>query len=230
MKRLLLAAAVAASTTPVLAADVIYEEPAAPAPVVAYEPAFVWTGFYAGATVGYVFDNATEITGFNDAGTFSSRYLTDDDGVTASAFAGYNYEWNGVVLGAEADIEYLDSQDSRSTFRGGAVTGADQSWQGSIRARLGYGIDRALIYATAGLALGDIDYTATDFSGTATSSSTETGYTVGAGIDFAATDTIFVRGEYRFTDYGTRTISTAANSYEFDTQSHIVKAGVGFRF
>ena len=65
-------------------------------------------------------------------------------------FGGYNAGWNNLIFGVEGDIDYADSSNTRETFGGAALTSMDLGVHGSLRARLGYGIDRALLYLTGG--------------------------------------------------------------------------------
>ena len=59
------------------------------------------------------------------------------------------------MTGIEADIEWTNIEGDESG--GPGDFGADVNWQGSIRGRLGYAFNRALIYGTGGFALADID-------------------------------------------------------------------------
>lgn len=212
------------------AADAItsYEPPAA-APYVEAAP-LDWNGAYVGGTIGYGFENQTEVRASDAAGQFSKRYMKDDDGINGGVFGGYNYQMGNVVVGGEADVELTDAKGERETFGGGAITSSDQTVQGSLRARAGYSMGPALVYGTGGLAISDAEYKAADASGAGIDDSAKFGYTVGGGVDVKATDNVFVRGEYRFTDYGKDEVSTPAATYEFDNKSHIVKAGVGYKF
>ncbi len=67
------------------------------------------------------------------------------DGGVLGAFAGYNYQFdNNFVLGIEGDVDYNWNDNDYA----GVNVGTD--WQGSVRGRVGYAFDRALIYGTAG--------------------------------------------------------------------------------
>ena len=119
------------------------------------------------------------------------------DGWLLGGFAGYNYQFgSGLVLGAEADIEWTDLNHDGSAA--GIDFSADMRWDGSIRSRIGYAFDRALIYGTSGLAVGGFHG---ELDPGPDNSNTEWGWTIGAGLDYAFTDRIFGRAEYRFTDF-----------------------------
>jgi outer membrane immunogenic protein len=63
---------------------------------------------------------------------------------------------------AKGDINYLDIDRSgyfRSVFKGEDTVGAQKTsskWLGTVRVRLGYAWDRGYLYATGGVAFGDV--------------------------------------------------------------------------
>lgn len=218
MKKLILsAAALALVGGSAVAADLPAYEPApVVAPVVS---AFSWTGFYAGVQTGYAWGDA-EVAG---------PFVGDDydvDGWLLGGFAGFNFEISSFVAGIEADLEWVNADGDNAV---GSET--ELNWQGSLRGRLGVALDRVLLYGTGGLAIADVDATfAADPAGPVagvSTSGTELGWTVGAGVDFAVTDQIFVRGEYRYTDFGE--IDTPADADQ-ELNFHTVRVGAGFMF
>jgi len=196
------------------AADIPTYDPAAAAPIMAPTSAFSWTGFYAGLETGYAWG---DVAGSDELGGDF-----DADGFLVGAFAGYNMQFNSFVVGGEADLEWTGIDGS-----GAGGTDLDVSWQGSLRARAGFALDQFLIYGTAGLAFADIHGDASVIDGDDDSDGVETGWTVGAGVDYAVTDNIFVRGEYRYADFG-EVASNDGEELEFD--SHTVRIGAGFKF
>ncbi|AVA25185.1 outer membrane domain-containing protein (plasmid) [Rhizobium sp. NXC24] len=132
-------------------------------------------------------------------------------------FIGYNWQFeNNVVLGLEGDLNYNWNKD---TIAPGIDVGTDID--GSVRARLGYAFDRALIYATGGweATRGFIDTGSKD-------TKTFNGWTVGAGVDYAFTDRVFGRLEYRYTDFGDKDI----NGVKVDLKQNAVVVGIGVKF
>ena len=171
------------------------------------KPAFNWSGFYAGAQLGYSWGNDSTIeylTGTDTLTGFAWKYRTD--GVIGGGFAGYNYEMDSIVVGAEADIEATDIHGGFLDAGGLGKGTMHIDWQGSLRARVGLAaFDRGLLYATGGAALGDINYVYTNIPLAIDEPVTKTrvGWTVGAGFEYALTDNLTLRTEYRYTDYGT---------------------------
>jgi outer membrane immunogenic protein len=132
MKKILYAAVAAlavsaAAATAARAADVITEQPPAPAAQVV-TPVFSWTGVYLGANLGY---------GWANAGPF------DDNGFVGGGQIGYNYEFgNHLVLGIEGDMD-ATGMDFLGENLDYTITG---------RGRLGYAFDRWMVYGTGGVA------------------------------------------------------------------------------
>lgn len=193
---------------------------------------FSWTGGYIGVQAGY---------GWGDYRQFSASGVgvnVDVDGFAGGAFVGYNYQLsNNIVLGAEADISTgLDGETAQGTAGPfwSCSTGAcntDIDWFATIRARLGYAMDRFHVYGTGGLAVarqsGGIYNSAQQ--GT---TQTETGWALGAGLEYAFTDNIIVRGEYLHVDLGDIRFGTGlgTEAFEGDGDFDTVRLGVAYKF
>lgn len=208
--------AMLALSTAAQAADAVDQVPTAP--VAEEVQVFTWSGPYVGIQGGYAWgDGPFDISG--GAGTFDA----DLDGGLLGAFVGYNHQFsNNFVLGIEADLERNWNEDE-------IVAGAEAKteWQGSVRARVGYAIDHALLYATAGWtgARGEVSV-----PGFGTEEEMFSGYTVGAGVDYAFTDNIFARVEYRYSDFGSKTFDFGAGTIDADLDQHAIKVGLGVKF
>ncbi|MCC8963093.1 porin family protein [Bradyrhizobium sp. Pear76] len=159
-------------------------------------------------------------------------------GVTAGGLVGYNYQIDKVVLGVEADFNSADLKSSRSGSttavfdvggfhgRGGGglrfttVTGnydfqstSKIDWFGTVRGRIGFvPAERLLIYATGGLAYGEVKTNIANSSAFSTglsrlwlgdSSDVRVGWTAGGGLEYAFTNNWTLRGEYLYVDLGT---------------------------
>ncbi len=231
-----------------------------------YRPAWSWTGFYAGVHAGYAFSNdgSFETTGqvqanINtvNAGARPGSVDSDRNGFIGGGQIGYNWQMNGIVIGVEADISYVDNEDSvRVVTTVGGVTRNNDfrsklDYLGTVRGRLGYAHDKTLLFVTAGLAYGDVEVSG-DFSGPATagfnrqftgsSSGFETGYVVGGGFEHAFTSNWTFKGEYLYYDLGSSTVGvnrietaiplgvgTGYNT-RIENDGHIVRAGLNYKF
>jgi len=185
-----------------------------PVPPIAFEtPAFTWTGAYIGISggAGWLDGSTTKMRRFHDQQDF--------DGSVFGGFVGHNWQFaNGIVVGLEGDIEY-NSNDEK--FFGYRTFGTD--WQGSARGRLGYAFDRLMVFGTAGwtMAKGHIEFPGVS------ESETFSGWTAGAGVDYAVTDKVFLRGEYRYSDFGSKEIVRGMN---VDFDQSVVKVGLAVKF
>lgn len=241
MKKLLISASIAALgfATGAQAADIIQPQPVAP-----YQaPAFSWTGFYIGAQAGYSWSKgsvkANEIIDHH-------KFSPDPDGFIGGIYLGYNYEFsNRIVLGLETDMVWGNLDDKGTSYPLEGVIGGGQSalnghikqkWAGATRVRLGYGIDRWMPYVAGGVAYSKIKSGIRQKSdGTAPNNflkdNTFTGWTIGTGVDYAVTDNLLLRLEYRYSDYGNK-----SNSYnevlklktKFKTND--IRAGIAYKF
>lgn len=192
-------------------------------------PSFSWTGFYIGATAGYVFGDRDITTRGKDpltVGNVANRLRPpsigiDGEGFTVGATVGYNVQLDNspVVFGVEADLSYTDiSETARYSVPplvgAGAINSSfkqEMELFGTVRGRLGYAFGQFLVYGTGGLAYGDVKTSARFFNNTAgggalgfsdSKSGVEFGYTVGGGVEYAVTENISVKGEYLYYDLG----------------------------
>jgi len=246
----------AALTGTALAADLPAPVPAAPAPaavVVTAPPAlFDWSGLYIGANLGFGsgdFDGLLVPTG--TLPTDTPVAVADAwSGVLGGVQVGYNAQMGGIVFGAEADFAFTDiDYDIMGTGRApgpgpldnaravdpatipaGYFAHAEIDWLATVRARLGYAFDRVLPYVTGGVAFADVDITAGDDDASATDSNLHVGWTVGVGLEYAATHALSVKAEYLFVDLGEETYFDAGNAFAFETELHIGRIGINYRF
>jgi outer membrane immunogenic protein len=209
--------ALVASTT-VNAADAVIEEPA---PLVAeVAPVFTWTGGYIGIQGGYIWSDAD--VGFAD-GTFFSD---DFDGGLFGGYAGYNWQTGDFVLGAEGDFNGVWNEETFDIGGLGVDVGTD--YLASIRGRVGYAVDRGLIFATAGVAFTQMSAEANLGGGLSLDADQSfTGWTVGGGFEYAFTDNWIGRLEYRYYDFGSETIDGFGDA---EITNNTVTAGIAYKF
>jgi outer membrane immunogenic protein len=138
---------------------------------------------------------------------------------------------------------------------GGDTTAITMRWDASIRGRMGYlATPDLLLYGTGGVAWQNVQATGTcaPFANSAycnggpqpnPSSITQTanliGWTIGAGAEWHAWGNWLLRGEYRFSDFGTWTTlfpfgatTTGDNTYRFQLKTHtnIATLGLAYKF
>ncbi|WP_181182569.1 outer membrane protein [Mesorhizobium sp. B3-1-9] len=205
-----------------------------------------WSGFYVGVNAGYSFVSVKPIYGDED---FASKH---SDGLTGGAQIGANWQVDRIVLGIEADLQ-------KSNARGTAVLDLAPSeqtidvkldWFATIRARVGYLMtDRALIYATAGPAMVRAKTTIyTNFintemglagQSTHVESENRSGWSIGAGGEFALADNWSLKAEYLYADLGSKShyyLDPVGNGAFLQNQTggavkfQTVRMGLNYRF
>ena len=222
MKSVLLAASIVSLT---LAAAHVADaaEPLAPFDPVVDPAIFSWTGGYVGVQIGYGWAEVDRdsIAGF--------AYSFSADGGLAGVHVGYNHQWNRLVLGIEGDVEWAGGRGDDGGA-GGTLDTVDLNWDASVRARVGIAFNRVLVYGTGGVALADVDQI--NPSGLPVRSSAMfTGWTAGAGAEFAFADNWTARLEYRYSDFGSeRFIAAGLAPFTFDIDMHAVRLGVSYKF
>ena len=217
IKHLLGSSAIAllALSTATLAADVVGQEP--PVPEAVYVDAFSWTGAYIGINGGYAWTKGEFSVG-------GASVDEDFNGGLIGARAGYNWQMgNNFVGGIEVDVDHLWNKNTY--VFGGADVEAGSDWQGSARLRIGYALDRTLLFATGGVAIANafVKVPALGFD----ESKTFTGWTVGAGIEHAFTDNWVGSVEYRYADFGSETIG---NLVDVDLKQNALRVGLAYKF
>jgi outer membrane immunogenic protein len=159
-----------------LAADIaVKAPPPAPAPVC------IWCGFYVGLSAGYGWsrDNVDPVGTVTGTGGGSgpiiaaaqvaaipSTLSTNANGFIGGGQIGWNWQWyQFAVLGVEADFSGLAGKGSNSfttfvPFVGAegiaSTTSVDRRLEflGTVRGRIGFALDRLLIFGTGGYAFG----------------------------------------------------------------------------
>lgn len=246
---LLSVGAIALAGSQALAADLPSRAP----PPVFLPPAavFSWTGFYAGLNAGYAWANdpvSAFVPGppnnFSNGSTAPlEATIVGTGGLHPSGFIGggqlgYNWQINRFVVGLEGDIDGLTGNATRDS---GDLVGftarfkprkliddvdhVHHDWFATVRGRLGYAItERALVYATGGLALTQdnfsrdlawsyIDPCPTGAGGlhqchVGSISQTMAGWTVGGGIEYAIANNWTIKAEYLHAGFGHASFST----------------------
>jgi outer membrane immunogenic protein len=186
------------------------------------------------------------------SGAFPSSLSTDLDGFIGGGQAGYNFQRGMMVFGIEADIAWTSIDGSTSVATDvppidPSVSRASQDleWLGTVRGRLGYAAhNNFLLYATGGFAFGKVDYQysvesqiSTD-NVRASGSTIKTGWTIGGGGEYSF-GRWSLKGEYLYYDLGEETArgeiiggGAPINVFAtptFETQGHIIRAGVNFK-
>ena len=189
--------------------------------------AFDWTGYYAGAQVGYSFGRHVE----GIAGNYEERFKTDSAAIGVTG--GYNWQREQFVFGVDGSIDFARLDGGYDMTGGATRMGID--WQAALRARAGVTYDQALFYVAAGGAVAHADYEFFD-NGVSDETFHKTlwGVTLGAGVDYAISNNLIARAEYNFTDFKDVNIypknSYAGDDYFDRNKVHSVRLGLAYKF
>jgi outer membrane immunogenic protein len=241
------------STGVAFAADIPAKAPTA--------PPYQWTGCYIGLNAGGG-ASASNFTTTVGAGT----QLVGSDPATVSADgsgagsgsnflgggqAGCNWQTGTVVFGLEGDFDYYRSNsnflNNTDTLTAGTPFAVGQSlktdYLATVRPRIGIAADRNFAYVTGGVALTDARYAETygdgaGALGSASASKALTGWTAGAGWEYALATHWTVRVEYLFSGFSTTSATgvitgpTGSNPLHGsgDLIIQVARAGVNFKF
>ena len=223
--------------------------PGAPSPALIYKSppvryAHDWSGIYLGGDGGFGWETAKG-TLTDATGAPLASYNHRVSGPLAGLFVGGNYQLNRVVLGAEGDWQWSNLTGNNQTLAPLGAAGAFPAGPFTIsttvkdyalvRGRLGFAFDRFLAFGTAGWAWGNPS-TAYALVGAApfvNQGGRATGWTAGVGVDYAITESVFARIEYRYTNLATPGfVSVATNSAEAHNRVPIsdLRAGIAYKF
>lgn len=224
-------------------------------------PIFNWVGMYLGASLGagvplHMGERLQATSGFGSPAFDLYPPSVTRPGVTIGAQVGYNWQEGPWVWGFETDFSLLDGRRSPTGLFAASPAYApglpfytlsansSANFFASIRGRVGYAYDRALIYLTGGVAAGGARGPATLTLGlggphaivTAPwSQSSRMKYVVGAGFEYAFADQWSARSEYFF-------LSQSLNTQNFDNgaaflyasrirnENHLLRFGLNYHF
>lgn len=254
-------------------ADGVPRGPASrPAPVAP----FTWTGFYLGPHLGGALDRSDVSNPYGQT-LFGDEVRSP--GTLAGGQIGYNKQYGALVVGVETDVSWADldgtftclqpvrgQPDVGPSFIGGAFGATcrvQADWLGTLTGRIGAAVGpdgRLLLYAKGGLAWmhGDVGMATNNAmapqfgppNATSSSSFTQWGWTIGAGLEYALAGNWSARLEYDFLTFGDQSIATPlaaaiaqpgfpgilgssapdGRSAAVEQDVHAVKLGLNYRF
>jgi len=207
-----------------------------------------WAGWYGGVNLGYTsltdrvdhFDVGDDCWWNCDALHFRDR----SSGVLGGLLVGYNWQAGNIVYGLETDVNFASVRTRSGRRPNGCcdsypdyVQNSDLSAIGTVRARLGWAVDRTLIYATGGFAYANVHDHVNDADdpGLWDKSGWLGGWVAGGGIEYAMGARWSIKAEAMFYELEKRTIVFTNNGTEtlpatFKHDGVIARAGVNFKF
>ena len=202
-----------------------------------------------GVTPGHCQENNPDDPNYGLLGTWVASG-TDSDLAFNGNFGFAKQFDGGLVLGGLLELGLGGSFENPFQYGGNfsnhggpdndATGTIDLGLTGAAKLQAGLAMDRFLPYVTAGVAFATFDATLAEPDNSSAPRSDNgklIGWTVGAGMKYAATDSIIIGVEYDYTDYGSAALGLAnpaidqdAYSYSSSLSTHEVKATLGFKF
>jgi high affinity Mn2+ porin len=213
---------VLASSAP--AADMALKAPA-------FKTIYDWTGFYLGGHFGY--GGGSLGPGSNpipEQGVFFPHSLT---GLIGGFQAGYNRQLsNRLVVGIEADASFGSPLDAPRLVP--APFNSTIDYVGTLRGRIGYAQGTWMPYLTGGFAWGHTHININDDPTTIASrvGDYQTGWTAGAGVEFAVSGNWSAKLEYDYIDLSRRMYDLSGfglPGVSIDPRLHLLKFGMSYR-
>lgn len=184
---------------------------------------YEFSGFYAGAHVGYI----------NGHAEVDSDGISDN-GLMGGLQAGYNFIDGGLMYGLETDISLSNvDPDGGCDYVGGSCD-FNLGPMATFRGRVGFASNDFLVFATGGVAAGRYDMTSYDGRGVQVDDLAtfgKFGWTAGAGVEYLLGDMMSVKLEYRYMRlFEADFQSFRAGRTEIDMEFHTIMTGVNWHF
>ena len=166
-------------------------------------------------------------TGDVKLGGYSSGDI-DLDTISGGIRFGYLYPINDFRVGAEAELAMHGGEESDDP--GGPLTNLDYRlmWHAAVRGKVGYVYDRYMPYVMAGANLGQFTTSSSPSSNT-NLDPYKSGFSVGAGVEYAFTDRISADVAYSYNSYQKTSVDTNGGTSKVGHDFHHVRFGVTLR-
>ncbi|MDN5249342.1 MAG: outer membrane beta-barrel protein [Alphaproteobacteria bacterium] len=227
--------AIASSASIANAADVIKARPVS-------APVFNWAGPYIGIEAGTAFSHFYSTDKTNTVDELKAELGKPENAALAGVFAGYNFRLGQhAIFGIDGNVDFHSSNALRIS-----ESGENDYWLyketalAAARLRVGLAAGRFMPYLAGGLSIARaaFAYGGTDqgiISGNQLQDN-HIGWNIGAGVDYAIANNIFLRADYRFSQ------NKIKHRYEFINEnwtkepnnigikSHQLRLGAAYKF
>ncbi|HEY2527299.1 MAG TPA: outer membrane beta-barrel protein [Xanthobacteraceae bacterium] len=222
---------------PAMATEMKRTFPVAPLQAASYD----WTGFYVGAHVALSRSSTDENTVNAATGAAPAPIYGNPPGWHGGIQVGYDYMLpSRVVVGVTGDISSGGTKATTTTDASSTSTGQLTVFDSeTLRARLGYAVNNILFYGTGGWAWSSNQYIRTQLTGAlnlATAGTDEAankyldGWSAGAGVAVALAQNWNAFAEYRYTDYGSTTITLPFLQLSTTSATKVSEVDVGMNY
>ncbi|EJF98061.1 hypothetical protein MEI_00921 [Bartonella vinsonii subsp. arupensis Pm136co] len=205
------------------------------------KPSGFGAGLYAGSNIdlgdNFVFGIDTDLmwSGKKDTKTGNEKEISNDEELDSI---------NAVLKEAGLPINRPGSADETIPNVGDIVESSvslEEQWSGATRVRIGFASNRIMPYVAGGIAYAKMQYSMSILSKSEEDPSfifasgkvfdetqTMIGYTVGGGLDFAMTNNVIMRAEYRYSDFGKKKF--ADDKLEISSKINNFRVGLAYKF
>ena len=195
-----------------------------------------WSGFYTGGSINYTaqFRGTGQLT---DEGYGALQ--PKGQGPKGSIYAGYNFQVNNFIIGAEADLSYGRNHDNRSmtgTYQNQSLPlylNFKQSMSYALKSRLGYAFNDLMIFGTLGISSSYIKNKGHIIANNKLYdeyvSHAESGYVIGLGLEYAINDNMIARSEYIYSNFE-RNNPWSRYQIRMGLQEHEIRTGLAYKF
>jgi outer membrane immunogenic protein len=238
MRHVFIAAVIAvAAVGSARAADLPMKAPAA-------EPvAYTWSGCYLGIEGGGNWGHGSE-TGVTTNPATNGQPINNGvnlSGGLVGGTIGCNYQVGNWVFSIENDLSWTNKSGSAQDippFDVQATNAISERWVDTLRGRVGVAWDRLLVYGTGGAAFANIAVNVCAPIACVGDSQSRTGWTAGAGVEYALWQNLSLKLEYLHADFGTagyinpavRIANLNFVTRDIRVTDDIVRAGLNWRF
>jgi outer membrane immunogenic protein len=173
----------------------------------------------------------------------------------AGAHAGYTWQQGGAVFGFETDLQGMNL---KSSMNGGlkynaifpppaptdvARTSSSIDWYGTLRGQIGFANGPWMVYATGGLAYGQVSlnslFSTSGLTLNSGTSETRVGWVGGVGVNYLLQPNLILNFQYQYVDLGSLNLAASSPSPALvvisqranaNAQFQAVMAGISWRF
>jgi outer membrane immunogenic protein len=183
-------------------------------------PTSDWTGFH-GSFLGGYSQISVDGTQENSFGTWSDDGQTG--GTTIGIGVGYQHSFGDFVLGVDGDVSFLMNETQLAMKD---TVDADYDWFATARASAGWDLNGTLIYGTGGLAVLSAEFD----DGSDSKDQTFYGWTAGAGVEHMINESISLKVEGLYADFGSEDFKLSGNDTKIDNDMWLVRGGISLHF
>ena len=197
-----------------------------------------WSGCYVGGGVGYGSVNTDAELGIGAVASVDFNSL-GSDGATLTAIGGCDIQVERFVFGGFADYSWHDESTFTLSLTAPGLSTDVATWSAENEWTIG---GRAGVLLTPDvLAYGLVGYSKMEMSdadfltGTPAALSIKTdefsGWTMGAGMEAQLAPAVFVRAEYRYTDYDSEKLEIVPGlGLDMDPDVQVARVGIAYKF